>query len=139
MKITLPFVVVVIFSGVSAFGRSTTFSSKLDSIPAQQRYHFKLAADSSPKQTQWSTVFFYPSKSRSGNEIRLPLGVNQTTVRLSSGDRVLQVDEDYVFIPNANRIRVLDEDALTAQYPIRITYEGIANTVNNRLILRYKP
>jgi hypothetical protein len=139
MKITLTFVFVIIFSGVSAFGRSTTFSSKPDSVPAQQRYHFRLASDTSPNQTQWSTLFFYPSRSRSGNEIRLPLGVNQTTVRLSSGDRVLQVDEDYVFIPNANRIRVLDEDALTAQHPIRITYEGIANPVNKRLILRYMP
>ncbi|MBD2705407.1 hypothetical protein IC229_32640 [Spirosoma sp. BT702] len=126
-------------SGSPTFGCSTAFTSKPDSVPAQQRYHFKLASDINPNQTQWSTVFFYPSKSRSGNEIRLPLGVNQTTVRLSSGDRVLEIDEDYVFIPNANRIRVLDEDALTAQYPIRITYEGIANTVNKRLILRYRP
>ncbi|GAB3946714.1 hypothetical protein GCM10028805_17680 [Spirosoma harenae] len=115
------------------------FTSKPDSVPAQQRSHVKLAPNISPNQTQWATVFFYPSKSQSGNEIRLPLGVNQSTVRLSSGDRVLEVDEDYVFIPNANRIRVLDEDALTAQYPIRITYEGVATTVNNRLILRYRP
>lgn len=139
MKITLTFVVVIIFSGFSAFGRSTAFSSKPDSVPAQQRFHVKLASDTSPNQTQWSTVFFYPSKSRSGNEIRLPLGVNQTTVRVSLGDRVLQVDEDYVFVPNANRIRVLDEDALTAQQPIRITYEGVAKPVHKGLRLGYKP
>lgn len=139
MKSSLTLVCLITLSGLSAFGRSTTFSSKLDSLPPQQRYHFKLASDNSPKQQQWATVFFYPSKSRSGNEIRLPLGVNQTTVRLSSGDRVLEVDEDYVFIPNANRIRVLDEEALTSQQPIRISYQGIANTVNKRLSLGYKP
>ena len=139
MKITLTFVCVIIFSGLSTFDRSTAFTSKPDSLPPQQRYRFKLASDTSPNQTQWATVFFYPSKSRSGHEIRLPLGVNQTTLRLSSGDRVLEVDEDYVFIANANRIRVLDDDALTAQHPIRITYEGIATTVNKRLIVRYRP
>ncbi|GAB3790276.1 hypothetical protein GCM10028818_60140 [Spirosoma horti] len=139
MKSSLTLIGLFTLSCLSAFGQSTAFSSKLDSLPAQQRYHFKLASDTRPKKQQWATVFFYPSKSPSGNEIRLPLGVNQTTVRLSSGDRVLQVDEDYVFIPNANQIRVLDEEALTAQQPIRISYQGVANTVNNRLNLGYKP
>jgi hypothetical protein len=101
-------------------------------VPAQQRYHFKLASDTSSHQTQWTSVLFYPSKRPFGNEIRLPLGVNQTTVRLSSGDRVLKVDEDYVFIPNANQIRVLDEEALTAPQPIRIMYEGVTKPVNKR-------
>ncbi|MBD2757408.1 hypothetical protein [Spirosoma validum] len=139
MKSSIIFVCLITLSGLSAFGRSTTFSNKPDSIPSQQRYPFKLASDTGPRQQQWATEFFYPSKSPSGNEIRLPLGVNQTTVRLSLGDRVLSVDEDYVFIPNANRIRVLDEEALTAQYPIRITYQGIANPVNKLLNLGYKP
>ena len=139
MKSSLTLTGLITLSGLSAFGQSTAFSSKLDSVPPQQRYHFKLALDTSPKQQQWATVFFYPAKSRSDNEIRLPLGVNQTTVRVSLGDRVLAVDEDYVFIPNANRIRVLDEEALTAQQPIRISYQGVANTVNNRLNLGYKP
>ena len=135
MKSSLTLVCLITLSGLSAFGRSTTFSSKPDSIPAQQRYPFKLASDTSPRQQQWATEFFYPSKSPFGNEIRLPLGVNQTTLRLSLGDRVLQVDEDYVFIPDANRIRVLDEEAMTAQQPIRIMYEGVDTTVNNRLNL----
>ena len=139
MKSSLTLVCLITLAALSKFGRSMTFSSKPDSVPAQQRYHFKLASDTSSQQTQWATVFFYPSKSPSGNEIRLPLGVNQTTLRLSLGDRVLQVDEDYVFIPNANRIRVLDEEALTAQQPIRISYQGIATTVHKRLSLRYKP
>lgn len=139
MKSSLTLTGLITLSVLSAFGQSTAFSSKLDSVPPQQRYHFKLALDTSPKQQQWATVFFYPAKSRSDNEIRLPLGVNQTTVRVSLGDRVLAVDEDYVFIPNANRIRVLDEEALTAQQPIRISYQGVANTVNNRLNLGYKP
>ena len=52
---------------------------------------------------------------------------------------MLEVDEDYVFIPDANRIRVLDEEALTSQQPIRISYQGIDNTVNKRLNLGYKP
>ncbi|SOD97711.1 hypothetical protein SAMN06269250_5895 [Spirosoma fluviale] len=139
MKNSLTLVAFFTLSGLSAFGRSTTFSSKLDSVPAQQRFHFKLAADSSPNQKQWASVFFYPSRSQSGNEISLPIGFNQTTVRVSSGDRVLQVDEDYVFIPNANRIRVLDEEALKSQQPIKIRYEGIANPVNKRLTLGYRP
>lgn len=138
MKSTLTVVFVIIFSGLSASGRSTAFRSKPDSLPTQQRYPVKLASDTSPHQQQWATVFFYPSKSRSDNEIRLPLGVNQTTVRLSSGDRVLQVDEDYVFIPNANRIRVLDEDALTSQQPIRITYQGVAQPAHKGLRLGYR-
>ena len=139
MKISLTFVCLITLSDLSAFGRSTTFSSKPDSVPAQQRYPLKLAADTSPTQKQWATVFFYPAKSQSGNEISLPLGFNPTSVRLSSGDRVLQVDEDYVLIPNANRIRVLDEEALTAQQPIKITYEGVPKTVDKRLILGYRP
>lgn len=138
MKSSLTLLCLITLSGLSAFGQSTTFSNMLDSILPQQRYHFKLASDNSPKQQQWATVFFYPSKRPSGNEIRLPLGVNQTTVRLSSGDRVLAVDEDYVFIPDANRIRVLDEEALTAQQPIRIMYEGVDKPVSNRLSLGYK-
>jgi hypothetical protein len=138
MKIILTLVSLITLSGLSAFGRSTAFSSKPDSIPTQQRFHFKLASDTSPNQHQWATVFFYPSKSRSGNEIRLPLGVDQTTVRLSSGDRVLQVDEDYVFVPSANRIRVLDEDALTSQQPIRITYKGVAKPAYDGLRLGYR-
>lgn len=139
MKIILTSVFLITLSGLSVFGRSTAVSSKPDSVPAQQRFHFKLASNTSPNQQQWATVFFYPAKSRSGNEINLPVGFNQTTVRLSSGDRVLQVDEDYVFVPNANRIRVLDEDALTSQQPIRITYQRVANKVDKRLILRYRP
>ncbi|MVM36243.1 hypothetical protein GO755_39905 [Spirosoma sp. HMF4905] len=139
MKIILTSVFLITLSGLSVFGRSTAVSSKPDSVPAQQRVHFKLASTTSPNQQQWATVFFYPAKSRSGNEINLPVGFNQTTVRLSSGDRVLEVDEDYLFIPNANRIRVLDEDALTSQHPIKITYEGIVKTVDKRLILRYRP
>ena len=139
MKIILTLVFLITLSGLPAFARSTAFSSKPDSVPAQQRYHFKLASDTSPTQKQWATVFFYPSKSRSGNEISLPLGFNQTTVRVSSGDRVLQVDDDYVFIPNANRIRVLDEDALTAPQPIRVTYEGVAHTVYKGIRLGYRP
>lgn len=139
MKSSLALVCLITLSGLSAFGQLTTFSSKTDSVPAQQRNSFKLASDTGPKQQPWATVFFYPAKSQSGNEIRLPLGVNQSTLRLSSGDRVLQVDEDYVFIPSANLIRVLDENALTAEQPIRISYQGIANAVNNRLILGYKP
>lgn len=139
MKSSSTLVCLITLSGLSAFGRSTTFSSKLDSVPAQQRYHFKLASDDSPKQQQWATVFFYPAKSQSGNEISLPVGFNPTTLRVSSGDRVLAADEDYVFIPNANRIRVLDEEALTSQQPIKIMYEGVAKTVNKRLILRYRP
>ena len=139
MKSNLTLVGLITLLGLSAFGRSTTFRSKPDSVPAQQRYHFKLASDNSPKQQQWATVFFYPAKSRSGNEISLPVGFNPTTLRLSSGDRVLAADEDYVFIPNANRIRVLDEEALTAQQPIKIMYEGVAKPVNKRLNLGYKP
>ncbi len=139
MKIILTLVSLVILSGLSAFGRSTAFRSKPDSIPTQQRFHVKLASATSPNQAQWSTVFFYPSKSQSGNEIRLPLGVNQTTVRVTLGDRVLQVDEDYVFVPNANRIRVLDEDALTSQQPMRITYEEVAKPVHRGLRLGYRP
>jgi hypothetical protein len=138
MKIILTLVSLITLTGLSAFGRSTAFISKPDSIPTQQRFHVKLASDTSPNQQQWATVFFYPSKSRSDNEIRLPLGVNPTTVRLSSGDRLLQVDEDYVFIPNANRIRVLDEDALTSQQPIRITYEGVAKPAHKGLRLGYR-
>ena len=139
MKNSLTVVGLITLSGLSAFGRSTAFSSKPDSLPAPQRYHFKLASDTSPKQQPWATVFFSPAKRPSGNEIRLPLGVNQTTLRLSLGDRVLKVDEDYVFIPDANRIRVLDEEALTAQQPIRISYQGVATTDNNQLNLGYKP
>ena len=133
MKSRLILIGLITLSGLSAFGRSTTLSSQLDSLPAPQRYHFKLASDTGPKQQPWTTVFFYPAKSPAGNEISLPLGFDPTTLRLSSGDRVLAVDEDYVLIPNANRIRVLDEEALTAQQPIRISYQGI------RLNLGYKP
>lgn len=139
MKIILTLVFLSTLSGLPAFARSTAFSSEPDSVPAQQRYRVKLASDASPNQKQWATVFFYPSKSRSGNEIRLPLGFNQTTVRVSSGDRVLQVDEDYVFVPNANLIRVLDENALTSQQPIRITYEGVTHTVYKGIRLGYRP
>lgn len=139
MKIILTLVFLSALSCLPAFARSTAFSIEPDSIPAQQRYHVKLASNVSPNQTQWATVSFYPSKSRSGNEIRLPLGFNQTTVRVSSGDRVLQVDEDYVFIPNANLIRVLDEDALTSQQPTRVTYEGVPHTVYEGIRLGYRP
>ena len=139
MKISLTFVCLITLSGLSAFGRSTTCSSKPDSVPAQQRYHFKLASDNNPEQQQWFTVFFYPAKSQSRNEINLLVGFNPTTLRLSSGDRVLTADEDYVFIPNANRIRVLDEEALTAQQPIKIMYERVTNPVHKRLSLGYKP
>ena len=139
MKSSLPLLPLITLSALSAFGRSTAFSSEPDSVPAPQRYSVKLAADTSPKQKQWATVFFYPAKSRSGNEIRLPIGFNPTTVRLSLGDRVLQVDEDYVFVPNANRIRVLDEEALTSQQPIRITYEEVASPVYKGLRLGYRP
>ena len=138
MKRILPLISLIILSGLSAFGRSTTFSSEPDSVPAPQRYHFRLAADTSPSQKQWATVLFYPAKSRLDNEIRLPVGFNPTTVRVSLGDRMLEVDEDYVFVPNANRIRVLAEDALTSQQPIRITYEEVAKPVYEGLRLGYR-
>lgn len=139
MKIVLTLASLITLSGLPPFGSSTTVISRPDSVPAQQRHQFKLASDSSPNQKRWSTLVIYPTKTRSRNEISLPIGFNQTTVRVSLGDRLLQVDEDYVFIPNANRIRVLDENALTSQYPIKITYEGVANTVYKRLTLGYKP
>ena len=113
--------------------------SILDSVPAQQRDHFKLASDRSSNQKRWSTLVIYSTKARSRSEISLPIGFDQTTVRVSLGDRVLQVDEDYVFIPNANRIRVLDEESLTSQQPIKITYEGIAHPVYKRLTVGCKP
>ncbi|XAZ82050.1 hypothetical protein A6C57_27280 (plasmid) [Fibrella sp. ES10-3-2-2] len=139
MKISLTLLFLLTLSGLSVFGRSKAVSSKLDSVPTQQRFHFKLASTTSPNQQQWVTVSFYPAKSRSGNEINLPIGFNQRTMRISSGDRVLQVDKDYVFVPDANRIRVFDQDALTSQQPIRITYQRVAATVDKRLILRYRP
>lgn len=139
MKISLPVLALITLSSLSAVGRSTAFSSGPDSVPAPQRYPFKLASDTSPTQKQWATVFFYPSKSRSGNEIRLLIGFNPTTVRVSLGDRMLEVDEDYVFVPNANRIRVLAEDALTSPQPVRITYEEVAKPVYKGLRLGYRP
>ena len=139
MKIVLALASLFTLSGLPPFGRSTAVSSRLDSIPSHHRYQVKLDSDSSPNKKQWSTLFIYPAKTRPRNEISLPVGFNQTTIQISSGDRVLQVDEDYVFIPDANRIRVLDEDALTSPLPIKITYEGVANPVYKRLTLGYRP
>lgn len=139
MSTVLTLASLIALSGLAPLSSSTAVSSRPDSLPAQQRHHFKLTADSSPTQKQWSTLVIYPAKTRSRTEISLPIGFNQTTVRVSLGDRVLQLDEDYVFIPNANRIRVLDEEALTSQQPIKIRYEGVTNPVNKRLTLGYKP
>ena len=139
MTIVLTLASLISLFGLPLFGGSTDLSSRTDSIPVPQRYPFKLASASSPNQERWSTLVSYPTKARLRTEISLPLGFNPTTVRISLGDRVLTVNEDYVFIPNANRIRVLDEEALTSDQPIKIIYEGVATPVSERLRLRYKP
>lgn len=139
MTIVLMLVSLITLFGLAPFGNSTALSSRPDSVPAPQRYYLKLASASSLSQERWSTLVSYPTKARVRTEISLPIGFNPTTVRVSLGERVLAVDEDYVFIPNANRIRVLDEEALTSDQPIKITYEGVASPVSNRLRLRYRP
>jgi hypothetical protein len=123
MKIITALVLLVTLIDLPLFGGSTSFAVKQDSILARQRYHLRLAGSGNPAEKHWSTLVVYPTKVRLGNEIGLPIGFNENTVRISSGDKILQLGEDYVFIPNANRIRILDEDALTSQHPLRITYE----------------
>ena len=131
MKIITALLLLATLTGLSQFDGSATFALSQDSIPPRQRYQFKLASIGSSTGRQWSTLVIHPTKIRSGNEILLPVGFNENTIRVSSGERLLQVNEDYGFIPNVNRVRILDEDALTSQYPLKIVYE--------RLILGSKP
>jgi hypothetical protein len=131
MKIIATLVLLTTLTDLPQFDELTTFAIKQDSIPSRQRYQLRLASNGSTSGKQWTTLIIHPAKIRSGNEILLPIGFNKNTVRISSGDRLLQVDEDYVFIPDINRIRILDENALTSHYPLKITYE--------RFILSSKP
>lgn len=131
MKIIVTLVLLISLTDLPQFDELTTFAVKQDSIPSRQRYQLKLASNGSTSEKQWTTLVIHPAKTRSGNEILLPIGVDKNKVRISSGDRLLQVDEDYVFILNINRIRILDENVLTSQYPLKITYE--------RFILSSKP
>ncbi|WP_157634746.1 hypothetical protein [Spirosoma panaciterrae] len=66
-----------------------------------------------------------PKNLRLGNEITLPVGVDERTVVVRSGDRTLKLWDDYVFIPDTNKMRILDDDALNADRLIRITYEKL--------------
>ena len=139
MTIILTLASLITLFGLPPFGSSTALMCRADSVPAPQHYSFKLASASSPNQERWSTLVSYPTKIRVRTEISLPIGFNPTTVRVSLGDRLLAVDEGYVFIPNTNRIQVLDEEALTSNQPIKVRYEGIATPVANRLRLGYRP
>ncbi|GAB3956603.1 hypothetical protein GCM10028805_46990 [Spirosoma harenae] len=115
-----------------AQGNTSTFS-KQDSLSSGQtaslsmhRYRLPFLTSTNLGDTkQRYTLVAQPAKLRLGNEIVLPVGVDERTVTVLSGDRVLQLWEDYVFIPDANRIRILDENALKSERPLKVSYEKL--------------
>ena len=110
MKIGLLFgLVSYLFSVKPAYAQGGISINKQDSGEAKRLY----------------TIVVQPAKLRLGNEIALPVGVDERTVMVLSDDRVLQLWEDYVFIPDANRIRILDENALKSERPLKVSYEKL--------------
>lgn len=106
---------------------------KTDSLPSQhtavlsqENYRYRLGGFGSPTATRrLFTLVILPKNLRLGNEITLPVGVDERTVIVRSGDKTLKLWDDYVFIPDTNKMRILDDDALNADRPIRITYEKL--------------
>ena len=135
MKIGLLFgLLSCLFSVKSTFSQGViSTAGKQDSLPSGQtaslsmhRYRLPFPIGSKPGDAKRLYTFVaQPSKLRLGNEIALPVGVDERTVIVLSGDRVLQLWEDYVFVPDANRIRILDENALKSERPLKVSYEKL--------------
>lgn len=108
---------------------SLTSVSQQDSVPSYRypslaRNRFRIKSAPYTKLT----LVVKPSKNGAGNEITLPVGFIEKSISVSSGDKILRIEEDYIYIPDRNRIRVLNETALKSGQPIRITFERLAVT-----------
>jgi hypothetical protein len=109
-----------------SFGGSVTFSER-DSLPDQQtalRFRARhFAVNNEQPRKQMLTLLIQPGNTASAREVALPIGTDIRTISVISGDELLHVEKDYVFLPTTNRLRILNENALNAKLPIRIAYE----------------
>ncbi|TAE32312.1 MAG: hypothetical protein EAZ91_05460 [Cytophagales bacterium] len=126
MNMILLLTLLVSLADLPHYNGKTTVAIKADTLSARQRHPLKFALDSTPKKSRWYTVFARPAPGRSGNGMVMPIGFNQATVRVNLGDRLLQLDKDYVFVSEGTRLLILDQDAFTSEHPLRVTYERLS-------------
>ncbi|GAB4036536.1 hypothetical protein [Spirosoma gilvum] len=109
-----------------AIVKSDSLPSQQTAVLTQERYRYRLGSfGNQTANKRLVTVFVSPKSLRLGNEVTLPVGIDERTVVVRSGDKTLKLWEDYVFIPDTNKMRILDEDALKSERSIRITYERL--------------
>lgn len=122
-----------VFTGPKPFIPIRTGSVRTDSVPnpahssvSFNRYRLGGAFLNSTAPVARTYSLHVRAKALSlGNEIRLPPGYNPSTVRIQVGEKTLVLDEDYVFIPDQNLIRILDEDSLQPDKVLKVTYERL--------------
>lgn len=95
-----------------------------DSTRFKSLFKYTLMANQ-PKQKHALTLVVRPVKTQSGAAINLPIGIDERTVLVRSGSRLLTLNEGYVFVADATQIRILDKQALTSDQ-LTISYELLA-------------
>ncbi|MBN8825590.1 MULTISPECIES: hypothetical protein [unclassified Spirosoma] len=132
MKIGLLSILCFVFRHGYAIEKPKTLA-QTDSLPSQhtavlsqEKYRYRLGGFGNQVSNQRLFVLVVlPKNLRLGNEVTLSVGVDERTITVRSGEKTLKLWDDYVLIPGTNKMRILDEETLNADRPIRITYEKL--------------
>ncbi|MBO0953003.1 hypothetical protein [Fibrella forsythiae] len=106
----------------AVFSRVDTLHNQL--LPLASRVGRRPGLASTPLAGQLLTLVVRPAGSQGGQDIFLPIDVDSSSVCVRSGDSLLRLETDYIFLPT-NRLRIVSQAALRSDQAVRLTYRRL--------------